>query len=128
MLAPAFIGLLAGTVLAGLYVQNYNAARNVVNDTSRFAMVEYQRGNKIDSDALQARAVEVATGGKYNLNEDDLTVTVTPETTQVDGVRQMKLSLAYTPAVGIPLFEVAAPTIRYQRDIYMFDPESKVGS
>ncbi|WP_169829111.1 TadE/TadG family type IV pilus assembly protein [Tsuneonella mangrovi] len=126
LLAPAFIGLLVGTVMVGFYVQNYNAARNILADMSRFAMVEYQRGDKLDASALQARAVYVATSGKYNLDPGSLNVTVTPVTTQVDGVKQMLVKLSYKPPFNIPLVGQVAPSINYQRDIYMFDPNSTV--
>ena len=124
MLAPAFIGLLVGTVMVGFYVQNYNASRNVVSDLSRFAMVEYQRGNKLDADALQARLMCTVTGAKYNLDANSLNATVTPVATQVDGVKQMRVNLRYTPPFNIPLVGQVAPSINYQRDIYMFDPDS----
>jgi Flp pilus assembly protein TadG len=121
LIAPVLITMMIGVLQVGVWVQAYNGVRNVVNDTARFAMVEYQRGNKISDEAIQDRAIEIAASGKYNLDPSLVLPNVAARATQVNGVKQLNLRISYTAPKFVPFVEAAAPTILYARDLYLYD-------
>ncbi|MXO74081.1 hypothetical protein GRI40_02450 [Altererythrobacter aerius] len=125
MIFPVLISMLLGAVQTGFWMQNYNAVRNITNDVARFAMVEYQRGNKITNDSIATKADTLAAGAKYQLGAGTFVPKVTDKPTQVDGVRQLRLDIAYTPPEFMPFVDPAILTIRYGRDIYLYDANVK---
>lgn len=124
LVAPMFIVALLGVVQAGLYVQNYNAVRNVVGDAARFAEVEYQKGNKLDSDMLQDRVQAIAASGLYNLPDTSTLITVTEAATRISGVREMTISINANPPVLVPWVAGYTPQIDYSRDVFLYDPDA----
>lgn len=128
LVAPLLVTMLVGVVQVGVWVQSYNAMRNVVNDTTRFAMTEYQRGNKIDNEAIQDRASFLASGGKYNLGTGTFVPVVTTKATQVSGVKQLRLVATYDPPHFLPMPSVTAPQMTYGRDIYLYDQAAVAGT
>lgn len=124
VIAPVLVSMLLGVVQVGMWVQNFNAVRNVTNDVARFAMVEYQRGNKINNDAIATRATLVAEGGKYAMTGGVLVPAVADRPTQVDGIKQVRLTVNYTPPEFIPFVDPGLLTISYARDIYLYDPNA----
>ncbi len=127
MIAPILVTMLLGVIQIGTWVQGYNAVRNVVNETSRFATVEFQRGNKISDEAIATRARQVAVSNKYALVEAALTPTVVRKTTQVSGVRQMNLKIVYQAPTFVPFVGEVIPAIQYNRDIYVYDDKAVAG-
>ncbi|ANY20686.1 TadE-like protein [Tsuneonella dongtanensis] len=128
LIAPVLITMMIGVLQVGTWVQSYNAVRNVVNDTTRFAMVEYQRGNKISDEAIEDRALEIAGSGKYNLDESLFVPDVTVKATEVAGIRQRRLVVTYTAPEFMPVIGTLAPAISYGRDIYLYDQSATVAS
>jgi Flp pilus assembly protein TadG len=121
VIAPVLITMMIGVLQVGAWVQAYNGVRNVVNDTARFAMVEYQRGNKVSDDAIEDRALEIATSGKYNLDPSLVLPTVSAKATQVSGVKQLNLQISYTAPDFLPIVQTVAPRIQYSRDLFLYD-------
>lgn len=121
LIAPVLITMMIGVLQVGAWVQAYNGVRNVVNDTARFAMVEYQRGNKVSNEAIQDRAIEIAAAGKYNLDPSLVLPNVSPKATEVSGVKQLNLSISYTAPEFLPILQTVAPRIQYSRDMYLYD-------
>lgn len=128
LVAPVLLTMLLGVVQVGSWVQSYNAVRNLVNDTARFTMVEYQRGNKIDNDSVEDRAKFIAASSRYNLIEVNVVPDAVTKTTQVNGVKQLNLKVTYTPPKFVPFVSATAPAITYDRDIYLYDQSATVGS
>lgn len=128
IISPLLIAMLLGVVQVGLWIQAYNAVRNVVNDTTRFATVEYQRGNKISDEAIENRAAQIAVSGKYNLDAGLVIPKVTVKTAQVNGIKQRRLVISYQAPEFMPLASVVSPNISYGRDIYLYDKAAVAGS
>ncbi len=128
IISPLLIAMLLGVVQVGLWIQAYNAVRNLVNDTTRFATVEYQRGNKISDEAIENRAAQIAVSGKYNLDAGLVIPKVTVKTAQVNGIKQRRLVISYQAPEFMPLASVVSPNISYGRDIYLYDKAAVVGS
>lgn len=128
LLAPLLISMMIGVLQVGVWVQAYNAVRNIVNDTTRFAMVEYQRGNKISDEAIENRALELAGSGKYNLDESLFLPRVSTKSTEVNGIKQRKLAISYRAPEFMPLISTVAPNISYSRDLYLYDQSATVGA
>lgn len=128
LVAPILLTMLLGVVQVGTWVQSYNAVRNLVNDTARFTMVEYQRGNKINNDSIEDRAKFIAASDRYNLDETNVVPDATTKTTQVNGVKQLNLSITYVPPKFVPFVGAAAPAITYNRDIYLYDQSAIAGT
>jgi Flp pilus assembly pilin Flp len=128
LLAPVLISMMIGVLQVGVWVQAYNAVRNIVNDTTRFAMVEYQRGNKISDEAIENRALELAGSGKYNLDESLFLPKVSTKSTEVNGIKQRKLAISYRAPEFMPLLSTVAPNISYSRDLYLYDQSATVGT
>jgi Flp pilus assembly protein TadG len=127
VISPVLITMLLGVVQVGLWVQAYNSVRNVVNDTARFAMVEYQRGNKISDESIEDRASQIAAGNKYRLDPGLVIPDVTAKATQVSGIKQRRLVISYQAPEFMPLASVVSPNIQYGRDIYLYDKSAVVG-
>lgn len=128
LISPILIMMLVGVVQVGAWLQAYNAVRNTVNDVTRFAMVEYQRGNKISNEAIENRASEIAVTGKYNLDAGLVAPKVTTKTTQVNGVKQLRLVIDYQAPEFLPFGEVTSPKISYGRDIFLYDKSAVAGT
>ncbi|MCT2558664.1 pilus assembly protein [Tsuneonella sp. YG55] len=128
VISPILITMLLGVVQVGAWIQAYNSVRNVVNDTARFAMVEYQRGNKISDESIQDRASEIAVSGKYQLDPSLVVPVVTAKTTQVNGIKQRRLVISYQAPEFMPLASVVSPKIQYGRDIYLYDKSAVAGT
>ncbi|TCJ32287.1 TadE/TadG family type IV pilus assembly protein [Parafrankia sp. BMG5.11] len=128
LISPILITMLLGVVQIGTWVQAYNSVRNVVNDTTRFAMVEYQRGNKISDEAIADRASAIAVSGKYNLDAGLVIPAVTTKSTEVDGIKQRRLVISYKAPEFMPFVSALSPNIQYGRDIYLYDKSAVAGS
>ncbi|MEZ5689386.1 MAG: TadE/TadG family type IV pilus assembly protein [Caenibius sp.] len=126
LLAPVFLMSLIGVMQVNLYMENYNAVRNVVNDTARYATVSYQTGNKVGNDAIEAQAGIIAKTAKYNLKEDKLTVTATAQSTRIDGVKEVNLQVRYAPENFLPFVSQRLTTVQYERQLFLFDSNAAV--
>lgn len=119
LLAPALITAIIGVFQVGVWVQNYNAVRNLAMDSARFAAVEYQKGTQISTDdlalAIQARGV----GNLYNLENDRLEVTVNEVTTRISGVKELDIDITYTSPDWLAFVELDALNLTYSRPVFV---------
>ena len=121
ILAPAIIGLLFGVFQVGLGMQAQNAMRSIAQETARYAVVEYQKGNEVSNAAIENWAETQAMAAPYLLNSDfDATVTAV-STPRVDGTFEKTLTLTYTPPAVVPLVEWVSPRLTYSRPIFVLD-------
>jgi hypothetical protein len=119
LVAPIFLTLLMGVIQVGLQVQNANAVRNLASDGARYAVVEYQRGNKLSTDqigmVIRARGV----GPRYNLNTDRLNITVTEPTSRIGGVREMRIALSYDLPDYLAFVNTGPFQVSYVRPVFL---------
>lgn len=120
LLGPTVIMLMIGVLQIGMAMQSYNAIRNVAADTARFAVVQYQRGLAPDTDAIEAHAQAIATGGPYLLNSGAFTAVVEEAGVQrVDGALEMTLTVTYTVPAILPFASWASLPIDFSRSIFV---------
>jgi Flp pilus assembly protein TadG len=121
ILAPAIIGLLFGVFQVGLGMQAQNALRSIAQETSRFAVVEYQKGNEITDGTIETWAENAAVSAPYLLNNTfDATVT-SVATPRVSGTFEKTITLTYTPPAVVPLVDWISPQLTFSRPIIVLD-------
>ncbi|MBT8388512.1 MAG: pilus assembly protein [Altererythrobacter sp.] len=121
ILAPAIIGLLFGVFQVGLGMQAQNALRSIAQETARYAVVEYQKGNEIDNATIITWAESRGAGAPYLLNNTfDVRVTDV-STPRVFGTHEKTISLTYTPPSVVPLVDWVSPQLTYSRPIIVID-------
>ena len=129
LLAPVVIGFMIGVLQVGTMMQASNAVRSVTAETARYALVEYQKGNKPSNETIRTQAISIADGAPYLLNPQKLTVNVTDAADQrVIGVREITVSIAYAVPTTLPLFDFVAPTVRQTRPIFVTSDTATGGS
>lgn len=120
LVAPVFIALMMGVVEVGLYMQNYNAVHSLATDATRFATVEYQKNNKIDTTTMENNIGSLGVESPYNLNPNYLHVAVTPVTpSAVNGALQFNLTIDYDLPDLIGGTSIDNITISYSRQIFV---------
>lgn len=120
LIGPAMLLVLLAVFQVALHIQNYNAVRNLAADGSRHAVVEYQKGTRSPSAAIQTWIRAKAVSGVYNLNTDRLEVLVTPATTsRLAGMVEMEIAVTYSAPEY--LWSIAGDTlnIRYTRPVFL---------
>ncbi|MXO93124.1 hypothetical protein GRI62_05825 [Erythrobacter arachoides] len=122
LLAPALLIMMFGVLQVGIALQNYNALRSLTADVSRYAMVQYQTGNNLSPSQLRAFARNQALGAPYLMTSDRLRVTVEEADTQrVAGAKEIEIALSYRIYSLLGFADIEAPTIDYQRAIFLVD-------
>lgn len=120
ILAPAVIGLMLGVLQVGMGMQSFNAIRNVTADTARYAVVEYQKGEAPDNARIAQEARDIASGAPY-LMDSITVVAVDAATQQVDGAREITLTISYKVPFVLPLFNWSGPKVTHSRPIFVLD-------
>jgi len=121
ILAPAIIGLLFGVFQVGLGMQAQNAMRSIAQETSRYAVVEYMRGNEVTDATIETWAEDAATSAPYLLNSTFDARVVSVTTPRVSGTFEKTLTLTYTPPAVVPLVDWVSPQLTYSRPIFVLD-------
>ena len=120
IVAPTLVAGMIGVVQIGMGMQSYNAVRSVTADASRYALVEYQRGNTPSNADIQTEAFSIARGAPYLMDDASLVIRVTDAATQrVSGATEKTIFVSYTIPVVVPVFDFAAPTITHTRPIFV---------
>ena len=95
LLGPMVIGMMIAVLQLGMAMQSYNAVRSVTAETARYALVEYQKGNDVNNDTIEATALDLADGAPYLLMRQDLTVSVADAGVQrVNGARELTVDVS----------------------------------
>ena len=122
LLAPVFLGLMLGVVEVGLYMQNHNAVRSLASDAARLAAVEYQKNNALSGATLASNIEAMGVASPYNLNDNQLTVTVTEVSpARVNGAREFDLDISYALPDVIHGITLDNFTIDYSRPLFVLD-------
>lgn len=120
LLAPALITMLLAVVQFGIAMQQYNSLRGIAGDVERYAVVNYQTGNKISTDQLATYAQSVATNSPYNLQTTGLLVTVTqPATQRVSGATEYSLSIRAQITSILGIIGINDYYIYYTRPLFL---------
>ena len=119
LLAPMLIAMTMGIFSVGLQMHDSAALRSVASDMSRYAVIEYQRENKMNAAQIRNVAAAMASRPPYALNGNQLDVTVTEETSPIAGARMFTLTLTYEPFNPLKFYNVLAPTLTHEQNIYV---------
>lgn len=121
ILAPAIIGLLFGVFQVGLGMQAQNALRSIAQETARYAVVEYQKGNEVTDADIEAWAEAQAAAAPYLLNDTFDATIVSVATPRVHGTFEKTLTVTYTPPAVVPLVDWTSPNLTFSRPIFVLD-------
>lgn len=121
LLAPVFIGMMIGVIQIGMYMENYTAVRSLASDASRFAAVQYQKNNNLDTTVIASDVTAMGAASPYNLNANNLTVQVESVASDVDGAHKFDMTINYDvpnfmSGIGFEPF-----TLTYSRPLYVID-------
>ncbi|MXO59631.1 pilus assembly protein [Altererythrobacter salegens] len=120
LLAPVFFALMFGVISVGVYMQNYNAIRSLASDAARFATVEYQKNNAMNSSTLAANIEAMGVTTPYNLNPNLLTISVSPVTpSRVNGALEFDLDITYALPDIIGGTSIDNITLNYSRPLFV---------
>jgi Flp pilus assembly protein TadG len=119
ILAPAIFTLMIGVMQVGSQMQNYNALRGVAAETARYAIVQYQRTNRVSPTVMQAQAESIASNLPYGLNNQAIFATVAAATSEISGVTKYNLTLTYTSPSFLGFIGIGNSTLTYTRPIYV---------
>lgn len=119
ILAPTFIAMLIGIFWVGIQMQQYNALRSIAADVNRYAVVEYQKENKLDAGQIEDVARAVAVKVPYQLSGESFDATVTEEASSVSGAKRFKLSMDYTPPNFLDYLGINPINMTFDQDIYV---------
>lgn len=122
LLLPVIFGTLLGVLQVGLGMQAYNALRNVSADTSRFAVVEYQKENEIATSAIETKAKNIAKASPYFLESARFDAKVKlADTQRVDGAIEYELKATYTTRSVLGFMGLNDVPISFTRPIFVLD-------
>ena len=122
LLIPVIFGSFLGVLQVGLGMQAYNALRNVSADTSRYAVIEYQKENKITKSAIETQAMTIATAMPYAMERNRFTANVTqPETQRVSGAIEYQIVTSYSVRSVLSFMGIADIPISFTRPIFVLD-------
>ncbi|QYJ06108.1 TadE/TadG family type IV pilus assembly protein [Qipengyuania flava] len=122
ILVPVIFGAFLGVLQVGLGMQAYNALRNVSADTSRYAVIEYQKENEITIATIQTQAATIATSMPYALESARFTATVTqPGTQRVDGAIEYQIVTTYNVRSVMGFMGFNDVPITFTRPIFLLD-------
>ena len=128
LLGPLLITMMFGVFQSGIYLQNYNAVRSLGSDAGRIVMIEFQKGNDMANQDIQAVVRSVAVNAPYLLNADRLQVTTTTvPTSRVTGAKEISVQIDYTPNDILPFVDLPETTISYSRPIFVVDADGDTG-
>lgn len=119
ILAPTFIAMLIGIFWVGIQMQQYNALRSIAADVNRYAVVEYQKENKLDAGQIEDVARAVAVKVPYQLSGESFDATVTEGTSEVSGAKMFTLSMDYTPPNFLDYLGINPINMTFDQDIYV---------
>lgn len=122
LIAPVLIVAFIGVLQVGIAMQSFNAIRSVTAETSRFALVEYQKDNELSNAEIRSEAIDIATGAPYLLKSSALTITVADAATQrVAGATEKTVTVTYQAPSFLPLVNFVAPSVNHSRPIFLLD-------
>ncbi len=120
ILAPLIMGAFLGVMQIGIGMQAYNALRNVSADTSRYALVEYQKDNQIAVTAIETHAKTIAAQSPYGLTGGVFDAIVTqPANQRVSGATEYQILTTYQIPSILGFLGINSIPISYTRPIFV---------
>lgn len=120
LLAPLIMGAFLGVMQIGIGMQAYNALRNVSADTSRYALVQYQRENKITTSTIESHAETIAAQSPYGLTWGTFDAVVTqPSVQRVSGATEYQIVTSYQIPSVLGFLGLNTIPISYSRPIFV---------
>lgn len=120
LIGPIFIALLLVVFQFSAGMQAYNALRAASADVQRHVVVEYQTGNRLSVDQIQAYALGLAQDLPYLLKSSNISATAEMATTQrVGGATEYSLNYTYGVPNMMTAFGFGDITIRFSRPIFV---------
>ncbi|MEE1876381.1 TadE/TadG family type IV pilus assembly protein [Altererythrobacter litoralis] len=122
LLATIMITMLLGVFQVGIGMQNYNAVRNVSAEVARYAMVQYETGNKLSNSQIRTFALSTARSAPYLLDHTRVEATVLDASPQrVAGAKELNLQIRYQVPIIIGFLGIPDPQIAYNRPIFLLE-------
>lgn len=122
ILAPLILGGFLGVMQVGIGMQAYNALRNVSADTSRYALVEYQKDNKIAVSAIESHAETIAAQAPYGLTWGTFDAVVTqPSIQRVTGATEYQIVTTYRIPSVLGILGINGIPISFTRPIFVLN-------
>ncbi len=120
LIGPAFIGMFMGVLQLGMGMQNYNALRSISADVSRYAVVNYQTRNRLNTAQLQDYAHGIASAPPYGLIRARFAVEITVAANQrVTGANEYNVHLTYRIPTFLAIFNISDIPLTYDRPIFV---------
>ena len=120
LIGPAFIGMFMGVLQIGVGMQNYNAVRSVSADVARYAVVNYQTNNHLNTDQLQTYANGIASAAPYGLVRERFSVEITVAATQrVTGANEYNMHMTYDVPTFLSVLGMSDIPLTYDRPVFV---------
>lgn len=120
LIGPAFIGMFMGVLQIGVGMQNFNALRSVSADVARYAVVNYQTNNHLNTEQLQTYANGIASAAPYGLVRERYSVTITVAATQrVVGATEYDMQMTYDVPTFLSVLGMDDIPLTYDRPVFV---------
>lgn len=120
LIGPLFLTMFMGVMQIGIGMQNYNALRSISADTARYAVVNYQRNNKLTAIQLQTYASDLAKAPPYGLQSTRFVSFVsTPTTQRVAGAYEFQIRLTYRVRTFLGVIGIGEIPLTFERPIFV---------
>jgi len=112
--------MMLAVLQVGFAMQNYNALRGVASDVGRFAVVNYQTGNRLSTAQLRNYAFSVAIDAPYNLDRERMSALVAqPANQRVAGATEYRLWIEYRVPTVLGVIGIKDIPITFERPIFV---------
>jgi len=120
LLGPVMITAMLGVLQIGTAMWSYNSMRSVAHDAARFAVVNYQTGNRLTESQVADYVRSVATNSPYGLDNNNLTITVAAAGTQrVTGATELTMTISYAVPTVLSLIGLNDIPMSYSRPVFL---------
>lgn len=120
LLIPVILGSFLAVLQAGIGMMAYNSLRNLVAETSRYTLVEYQSSNELTVEEIEldgkARAPSHGFApAKFVIDVDQ------PEVQRIEGAIELTITTKYQVASVLPFLGINAFDVTFSRPIFLID-------
>ena len=122
LVAPLVIGLMMGMFQVSIAMYNYNSLRGAVDETARYAIVQFQKEERDDEQALDTKARAIATSSAYNLDPaklGDNPIVVLLDDSRVAGALEATITMEYEVPSVARMIGMGDIHLRYSRPVFL---------
>ena len=119
LIGPAMITMLFGVLQVGIALQNYNALRSASADVARYAVVQYQRKQDPNAQALANYAKSTTTLAPYGLKAERLVIVINDKASTMTGVTEREMVMSYAIPSFMGIIGMDDIHISYTRPIFL---------